>query len=273
MINLSLDCVIKLEEPIDALEKRRASFGFLKHMRPIRTSAATWMRETEESNDLQVIAVGKSGYGKSTTLNTLIGKNVFQTDDNVGCTRRMQSAEFKFPITDGTSYFSLADLPGLGENPQRDAEYRDLYKNAFNKAHAIVYFLRADHRDYSVDLRLFDELFCYADHKAKLIIAMNAIDKSPPLCRSTPFVLSAEQQANIKTKIADVSKLFSLSTDDVVPLSGLEDYNTDLLVHKLYEKLSPYIEFNGKSFISKFRFESHMFGTYGPEGPGQWWLP
>ncbi len=249
MITLSLECVVKLEEPIDALEKRRASFGFLKHMRPIRESAATWMRETEESNDLQVIAVGKSGYGKSTTLNTLIGKEVFQTDDNVGCTRRMQSAEFKFPITDGTSYFSLADLPGLGENPRRDAEYRDLYEMAFNKAHAIVYFLRADHRDYSVDLRLFDDMLRYADYKAKLIIALNAIDKTPPLSRSTPFVLSGMQQANIETKIAEVSKLFSLPTDHVVPLSGLEDYNTDLLVNKLYEKLYPYIESNDSSFV------------------------
>ncbi len=231
------------------------------------------MRGTEESNDLQVIAVGKSGYGKSTTLNTLIGLKVFQTDDNVGCTRRMQSAEFKLPITDETSYFSLADLPGLGENPQRDAEYRDLYEMAFNKAHVIVYFLRADHRDYSVDLRLFDELFRYVDHKTKLIIALNAIDKTPPLCRSTPFVLSAEQQANIETKIADVSKLFSLPTNDVVPLSGLEDYNTDLLVNKLLEKLSPFVELNGSSFFSKSGLLIDRFDTYGPEGPGQWLCP
>ena len=238
----SLLCTIKLQKSIKDLIKNRASFCFLEKKMPIASLATTWDRGDVVSKDLQVIAIGKSGYGKSTTLNALIGEPAFETNDTQGCTRTMQSAEYSFPTCDENFNFSLADLPGIGENPELDKGYIDLYRVAINKSHVVIYFLKADQRDYSIDEWAFSRLFQASEDKRKVILVLNAIDKVEPLSRRRPFVLSAEQQLNIDIKISNICKAFGVAQINTVSISALENINTDVLVNRIRDLLVPYMQ-------------------------------
>jgi predicted GTPase len=136
----------------------------------------------------------------------------------------------------------LADLPGIGENPQLDAEYIELYRAALEKAHAVIYFMRADQRDYSIDEWVFGELFQQRAARAKVIVALNAIDKVEPLNRRQPVEISADQWNNVGLRIAGISKKLKLATTAIVPISATAQINTHRLVARLSELLLPHMQ-------------------------------
>lgn len=239
---VSLRCEVKVQKDVIDLIVSRSSFSFLSNKIPDLSKTSAWTRGDLVSNDIQVIVIGKSGYGKSTTLNTIVGQNVFETNDIEGCTRVMQSAEYQFEMKNEYCNFSMADLPGIGEKPELDKQYINLYRSAIQKAHIAIYMLRADQRDYSIDQWAFSELFKTFSEKSKVVVAINAVDKIEPLNRNVPFSLSNAQQCNVERKIDDICSLFNISKQQVVGLSAIEDYNVDELISLIGERLEVYLQ-------------------------------
>jgi small GTP-binding protein len=234
----ALRCVIHAEHSIDELATTRPPFSVLEGYLPCKSKATLWKRSNGDSYDLTVVALGKTGYGKSTTLNTLLGESAFETSDIGGCTRKLQSVEYRFKSPGGQYFLSFADLPGLGETPELDAQYYPLYRDTLRAAQVVLYFVRADQRDYSVDQRAFAELVNAAGVGGKVLLVVNAIDKIEPLNRSWPFELSAQQRRALDEKIAVLRGMFSLPQSAVIPVSGAEGYNLDRLASAIMSKLS-----------------------------------
>jgi predicted GTPase len=235
----ALTSIIREQLSVEALIRRSGRFDFLAGQLPASETASCWKRDNVVTEDLQVIALGKSGYGKSTTLNQLVGRQVFETSDIEGCTRVMQSAEYRFAHAEAAHYFSLADLPGLGERPALDREYIALYQDALEMAHAVLYFLRADQRDYAIDEWAFSQLFADVHSRKKVIIVLNAIDKAEPLHRNFPFALSAEQSATIGSKVASIARQFKVTQASIIPISAQENIDLDRLIARLAKVLKP----------------------------------
>jgi len=234
-----LRCVIRVERTIDALAAARPAFASLPEYVPDRSRAIAWNRPHGQSHDLMVVALGKTGYGKSTTLNRLLGESAFETSDISGCTRTLQSVEYRFHADNDSHYCSFADLPGLGESSERDSEYYWLYRKTLRTAHVVLYFVRADHRDYSVDQRAFAELVALGGNERKVILVLNAIDKIEPLNRSLPFALSREQMNALSEKIKALRTIFDIPETSIVPISGAEDYHLNWLARMIVERLAP----------------------------------
>lgn len=237
-----LRCSVNVTRDVLELVHNRKAFAFLIDRQPLLSTASIWQRDNGNSHDVQVIAIGKTGYGKSTTLNQLVGEEVFETNDIHGCTRAMQSAEYRFQTAKGQCYFSLADLPGIGEKPELDKRYIALYRQAIQKAHLAIYFLRADQRDYSIDLLAFSELFKTASERRKVILVINAVDKIEPLNRCLSFELSWEQVQSLELKLTQVSAKFDVPEDRIVAVSAIEQFNLDKLIHKIAEHLLPFLQ-------------------------------
>ena len=157
---------IRAEKNIKALISRREEFAFLNHKKLRHHQSIRWDREGTSSYDIQIMAIGKTGYGKSTLLNALIGEEVFKTSNYAICTKSLQSCEYK--LSEENHYFSIVDLPGIGENEQQDKQYLKWYNDMINKSELILYTLRVDQRDYTHDLAAFQKLSL--DKKNVLII-------------------------------------------------------------------------------------------------------
>jgi len=232
-------CNILAERTVDDLAAAREAFSDLPDYVPGKAQAFKWERSNGESHDLTVVALRKSGYGKSTTLNGLLRENVFETSDISGCTRTLQSIEYRFSTAQGQYYCSFADLPGLGETRSLDEEYYPLYRDTLRMAHVVLYFLRADQRDYSIDQRAFDELVRGSLASDKVILVLNAIDRIEPLNRALPFSPSMEQQRSLKEKIEVVQRIFSVPKTAIVSISGAEVCNLDGLARMIVQRLAP----------------------------------
>jgi small GTP-binding protein len=233
-----LRCVIHAEYPIDMLAVARTAFAILPDYLPSKAKATKWHRARGDSYDLMVVAMGKTGYGKSTTLNTLLGEEAFATSDISGCTRKLQSVEYRFCAPDDHYYCSFADLPGLGEDRALDADYYPLYRDTLRCAQVVLYFVRADQRDYTVDQRAFKELVQASESGSKVILVLNAVDKIEPLSRVLPFAPSAQQNLALKEKIDVLSGVFGLPRSSIIPVSGTQGFNLDALASAIVRKLS-----------------------------------
>lgn len=227
---------VRHEGTLSELVRHQPAFARLQHVRIAAADWRYWRRNngTSHSHDLQVVFLGKSGYGKSSLVNALSGLPAMATSDVEACTRAAQSVEYA--LRPG-NFLSLADLPGLGESQQRDAEYLALYRQILAKADVVVYTLRADCRDYSIDQQAFAQLFS-AGQQSKIILALNGCDKIEPLqrsgCSSAP---SHAQLQNITRKIADLRSIFP-GMPRVVPCSAATGWNLGVLSEQITQLLA-----------------------------------
>ncbi|NER28867.1 MAG: hypothetical protein F6J89_14825 [Symploca sp. SIO1C4] len=227
---------------VDELSSRYHSFSKLKHARIKRVDHLKW-RDTHNGNisyHTQVAFFGKTGYGKSTTVNAFFGNSLMKTSDVVVCTRKCQSLDFKLSPN---CYLSLADFPGIGESEYRDKEYLEMYSSFLSLSTVVVYVIRADTRDYSVDESAYQKVFSTHAHKRKVIFALNYCDKIEPVSRNYSPKPTSEQLRNIDKKVNSVHRVFN-PINKIVPYSAETGWNMNLLAKEIVEVISnnEYIE-------------------------------
>lgn len=181
-------------------------------------------------NEIQVVVVGKPGYGKSTLLNKIIGENIFKT--NSSCVKQMQSAIFSLPVGKNY-YFSLYEFPGVGEDESADEKYISMFLKMITTSSVIVYLLKADQRDFSKDEKILKSLAEENLLKEKFIIGLNYVDKIEPISHRKPFKLSAEQKSNIDLKKKYISEECNISEEYIIALSASENFNLEKLIDKI----------------------------------------
>lgn len=230
---------IKYQASISELILKYPCLYFLRNQPLKHSSRLRWYREGENQVQycLQVIFIGKTGYGKSTTVKHIVGRKIFASSDIVSCTKQCQSAMFQIHDNSNMYYFCLEDLPGVGESISFDLEYTELYGDFLKTSDIVVYILRAEQRDFSVDEEIFKKLFFSFREKTKVIIGLNSIDKIEPINRSTPFQPSALQIENASKKVEIVSNLFGIPQNKIVYYSATENYNLEKLVKLISQNL------------------------------------
>jgi small GTP-binding protein len=192
-----------------------------------------WVKGDKTIYCIQVMFIGKTGYGKSTTLNKICGNEYFMTDEMESCTKNLYSCEYKLSQYN-EYYLSMCDLPGIGESMETDKQYIQWYERMLHKSTCVVYVLRADQRDFSND-----ELFINTTLRKnggiadKLIVGLNFADKIEPLSRINPFQPNIEQMNNLERKVESVSKLFCIKQKRIVFYSATDGYNLDKLKTKI----------------------------------------
>lgn len=227
----SVTKIQRYENHINTLIKRYPSFKFLADSFFVPDAKYQWEFQGKRRHDMQILFIGKTGYGKSTTVNAIVKKNIFQSSDIQACTNSSQCADY-YLNDDKETYLSFCDLPGIGESAEQDKEYLALYERFLKATSVIVYLLRADQRDFAIDLSAFETVLGRAGLKDKVIIALNAADKVEPLTRTAanPYSPTAEQRRNILDKITVVSRLFDIPKERIVAISAAERWNLDGLM-------------------------------------------
>lgn len=192
----------------------------------------------------RVAVIGQSGVGKSTTLNSVFGLKNYTSDVAEGTT---DIEEKKFEMRDGFS-LSIYDMPGIGYDVDKDAEYERMYAKILPECDVIVYIINAHSKDIGEDCRILREVVlpvCNTNQiKDNLILAFNKIDtigemqdpNDPELRWNTSENLPTEKlKKAIKVKLSDLTdKLIdenliggkdSIEPHQVVFYSAIYNYN------------------------------------------------
>ena len=183
---------------------------------------------------LPVMFIGKTGYGKSSLLNRIVGTSVFPTDDVRSCTKEIDSAFFRL----GRSplyYLALSDLPGIGESEQADRRYMEWYAGLLQCSPSVVYVLRADQRDFATDERAFQALFRREEDLDKIVIALNYTDKLKSV--GGPSAPSNARTEVLEEKIAQIERQFSIPSYRIFPCCAHTGCGVNDMLNEIVEDL------------------------------------
>ena len=222
---------------INDLVVRQPALKKFKNSSIRKDSKFKWSNTTSGLTEWHAVVsfFGKSGYGKSSTINAFFGDSILKTSDIAACTSRCDCLDFK--ISD--DYFlSFSDFPGIGEGEYKDKEYLEMYKNFLEKSNVVVYVLRADMRDYAIDEHAFQTVFPNDRDKKKIVFAVNCCDKIEPVSRIYSKNPSLEQIININKKVKSLEAIFK-PHNPIIPYSAQTTWNLEALaeaVVKVAEK-------------------------------------
>lgn len=120
-----------------------------------------WKKKKAES--LKIGVIGKTGVGKTTTVNSLFQAKFVTSRTIVGTTE----AQYKdFILPDGGK-LTIVDMPGYGRSVDEDKLYRDIYLNELPKCDIILLVVQGNSSDLRDDQRMIKTIESWS--KAGLI--------------------------------------------------------------------------------------------------------
>ena len=181
---------------------------------------------------------GKTGAGKSSLCNGLFGQDLCAVSHVESCTREQQAVTLQLGASRG---IELIDVPGVGENCDRDAEYAALYAELLPSLDLILWVLKADERAYSVDIDFYQEMVrpYLQERSIPFVVVLNQVDKIEPLRQWDEAACQPgkDQQENIRRKMNVVTDVFDLSIDQVVAVSAVERFGLSALIDRIVDRL------------------------------------
>ena len=202
---------------------------------------------------LTVVTHGKTGTGKTSTLNQLFHLNL-ATDHAVACTKAPQVI---YPDSSNYKHLSLpelqvevVDMPGIGEGIKEDEIYLPFYEEWIPKADSLVWVTQADTRAYKRDEIFLLKLAPLFKSSLFLTVALNKIDCFGVDEGEKPFDVelgqpSEEQLQRIPEKVDDLYHIFKgaiknrihFEKDQIIPYTsiygwGLQELKTKILTRR-----------------------------------------
>lgn len=203
-------------------------------------------------NELTILFFGKTGVGKSSTLNSLFGLN-WETDNAVACTKEPQ---FTYLEPSQWSNLSLpyeqvrvVDMPGIGESIADDEKYLPYYKEWIPQTHSLVWVTQADTRAYKRDEIFLLKLMPLFTSSLFLTVALNKIDYLGIDEGEKPFNIelrepSEVQRKRMSEKVEDVYSIFKGAVDErlifdktrVLPYTSIYGWGLQELKEKIFTR-------------------------------------
>lgn len=182
---------------------------------------------------------GNSGVGKSSLCNALFGKEVAKISDVEACTRKPQ--EILIGSTNGQGGINLIDVPGIGEDQERQKEYTALYKSLVPELDLVLWAIKADDRNYASGLEAYKTVFS-SENSPPVLFVITQTDKTNDIedWDHQEYKPGGVQTENILRKEHDVSSRFEISTKNIVSIAVSKkgkSYNLQSLVDRVVEAL------------------------------------
>lgn len=211
-----------------------------------------WLRGSNEVDFLarEVTVGGKSGAGKSSFVNKLLGRQIFATDDVEGCTRKVQSIFLQWSEVQAKDVpfcrtrkcrprlptgVLITDLPGLGESPIHAASYGFVHRERLEKSDCFLYLLKADDRAYEIDLAALGGIAEAA--RARLLLGISQADRAEPwrewISGDSQGYPSPRQSETLRKKRKEVSKIFNVDRKRILVFSAGCNFGLPTLLMKL----------------------------------------
>jgi small GTP-binding protein len=175
----------------------------------------------------KIAIIGKTGVGKSSTINALFGTSLA-----ISHTRSCTKLEELVKVEKGPKSLVILDMPGLLEDIDADARHIETYRRVIPMCDVAVWILDAADRAIAEDQRMIRDVVGTAKPEllARLVIGLNKIDDIQPGAWLEDYnVPSKRQKESIVQRITDVThKLLKvcpeLLPEQIVPYSATKRY-------------------------------------------------
>ena len=150
---------------------------------------------------LRVGIFGQTGMGKSSLCNALFGAEISKVGHGVSMTRKVNEADVDLGNGAG---ITLLDFPGLGEDEDRDVEYKKLYREEMPAVDLVLWLLAVNDRKNKDDVAAYKEIVLpiAKEHGLPVIFVANKADAAHPKNWSAESNSpSAEQHETIKAAV------------------------------------------------------------------------
>ncbi|MCL4272916.1 MAG: 50S ribosome-binding GTPase [Anaerolineales bacterium] len=187
-------------------------------------------------NPPQIVLIGKTGVGKSSTINKLFDPKPNLPIDHVE--PATVSIEVLTLSLGERGDLIIVDCPGLGDSSQADKRNMLAFKELLAQSDVAVWILKADDKTLGIDISFVKKILP-KNLKDRLVIGINQIDNMQPGEWNTEFnIPSKEQDESIKRKEEVVRTKFNeigIEPFSIVSYSAKRDYHLIKLFRSLVD--------------------------------------
>ncbi len=202
--------------------------------------------QNEISKPPAIAIIGRTGVGKSSTINALFGTKLPVSDSLATTKEPIEVPIHGQEIAGKRGSLIIYDMPGLGEDINADEVYKEMYRNIIKKCDVAVWVLTTD-RDIAYDQMMIRDVVApsNSDLISRIVIGMNKADLiEPNNWNPTINLPSKEQKDNLEVRMSDVyNKLISvcpdLTPERVIGFSAKKRYRLQHLFGAMLEACSP----------------------------------
>lgn len=177
-----------------------------------------------------IAVIGKCGVGKTSTINAL-----FDTDWKISHVKAATKKEEVLIMEGERGSLKISDLPGFGEDIDKEAEYLKLYRRVLSECDVALLILKADTRDMAEVQRMLRDVVGKDYNLSKrIIVGLNQVDiVQPGHWLDKPNLPSVEQEKSIKEivkeRVKSIEKVCAIQPSQVIAYSATRRYRLEHL--------------------------------------------
>jgi len=204
-----------------------------------------WQYFKERNIMPRIIVAGKTGVGKSSIINTLLGSDIFETGV-IPTTKDEQETLWRT----SKGELVIVDFPGFGEAEKSEEAYDESIRTiAAAQGHLLLLVLKADDRALEEETRFLEKWLLINKEHVPTLVVVNQIDKVTPVRDWNPTELNlttptSEKEQNITAYLRYVQNLHAFDDLKLIPFSAGESaqdsenqYGIHELTHEIFEAL------------------------------------